>query len=65
MSKLGEALKAVYAAAIAGFTTTSAAYVSGNGHIGLVAGLTIAGAVITAGFGVYGVTNATPEAASE
>jgi hypothetical protein len=55
-------LKAFYAAAIAGFAATSAAYEAGHGHIGLVAGLTIAGAVLTAGFGVAGVANAPPPA---
>jgi hypothetical protein len=51
-------LKAFYAAAIAGFAATSTAYEAGGGHIGLVAGLTIATAVLTAGFGVWGVANA-------
>jgi hypothetical protein len=59
--KVTKALKALYAAAIAGFGSTSAAYVAGGGHIGLVAGLTIATSVLTAGFGVYGVTNAVAE----
>jgi hypothetical protein len=54
-------LKAIYAAAIAGFTTTASAYEAGGGHIGLVAGLTIAAAVLTAGLGVAGVTNAPPK----
>ena len=54
-------LKAFYAAAIAGFAATSAAYESGNGHIGVVAACTIATAVVTAGLGVWGVTN-TPKA---
>lgn len=51
-------LKAFYAAALAGFGSTSAAYVAGNGHIGLVAALTIASTVLSAGLGVFGVTNA-------
>lgn len=50
-------LKAIYAAAIAAFGSTSTAYEASGGHIGLVAGLTIATATLTAGFGVFGVTN--------
>ena len=50
-------LKAIYAALMAGIGSTSAAYVSSNGHIGLVAALTIAGSIITAYGTVYGVTN--------
>ncbi len=56
-------LKAFYAAAIAGFGSTSAAYVAGSGHIGLVSALTIATTVLTAGLGVFGVTNAPADAA--
>jgi hypothetical protein len=54
-------LKAIYAAFMAGIASTSTAYVSGNGHIGLVAGLTIAGAVVSAYGAVWGVTNAPAE----
>ena len=52
-------LKAVYAALSAGVAATSTAYVSGNGHIGFVAGLTIAGAVLGAFGVVWGVPNKT------
>ena len=57
-------LKAIYAAAIAAFGSTSTAYEAGHGHIGLIAGLTIATVTMTAGFGVFGVTNVpkTPQA---
>lgn len=50
-------LKAIYAAVIAGIGTTSSAYVAGHGHIGIVAGCTIASAVVVAAGGVWGVTN--------
>lgn len=50
-------LKAIYGGAMAGIGSTSAAYVAGNGHIGVVAGLTIASSVLTALAVVWGVTN--------
>jgi len=50
-------LKAIYAAFIAGVAATSTAYVSGNGHIGFVAGLTIASSIVTAAAVVWGVPN--------
>lgn len=51
-------LKAIYAGLMAGIGATSSAYVAGNQHIGVVAGLTIAGTVISAVAVVWGVTNA-------
>lgn len=53
-----EYLKAIYGSVMAGIGSTSAAYVASGGHIGLVAGLTIAGTIITAFGAVFGVTNA-------
>jgi len=50
-------LKALYGGAMAGIGSTSSAYVAGNGHIGVVAGLTIASSVLTALAVVWGVTN--------
>ena len=54
-------LKAIYAAILAGIGATSSAYVSGNHHIGVVAGCTIATTVLLAAGGVWGVTNAPKE----
>lgn len=50
-------LKAFYAAATAAIGATSTAYVAGGGHIGFVAGLTIAGATLSAFGVVWGVPN--------
>lgn len=55
-------LKAIYAGLMAGIGSTSAAYVASQGHIGVVAGLTIASATISAVAVVWGVTNAPPAA---
>jgi hypothetical protein len=57
-------LKAFYAAAAAGIAATSSAYVQGSGHIGFVAGLTIASSVLGAGAIVFGVPNAEASAKS-
>lgn len=51
-------LKALYAAFMAGTASVSTAYISGNGHIGVVAGITIAVAVVSSYAAVWGVTNA-------
>jgi hypothetical protein len=56
-------LKAIYAGLMAGIGSTSAAYVAGGSHIGVVAGLTIASSVISAVAVVWGVTNVPKEAA--
>lgn len=55
-------LKAIYAAVSAAIVGVSGAYVQGNGHIGLVAGLTVANAALAAGFAVWGVPNQKKEA---
>jgi hypothetical protein len=51
-------LKALYGAATAALSATSAAYVQGGGHIGWAAGLTIAGAGLGALAVVWVVPNA-------
>lgn len=51
-------LKCLYAGLMAGIGSTSSAYVAGGGHIGVVAGLTIAAATISALAVTWGVTNA-------
>lgn len=56
---LSKCLKAIYGAVTAGLTATGAAYTAGNGHIGYQAGITIALAIITTFFTVWGVPNAT------
>lgn len=50
-------LKAIYAAATAALAATSSAYVAGHGHIGWLAGITIAGAALGALGVVWGVPN--------
>ena len=50
-------LKAIYACAAAALAATSAAYVQGHGHIGWGAGITIAGAALSALGVVWGVPN--------
>lgn len=50
-------LKALYGAAMAGLGATAAAYTQGHGHIGFVAGITIAGSVLTALSVVWAVPN--------
>lgn len=50
-------LKAIFAAAFAAIGSTETAYVAGNGHIGVIAGLTIAGATLSAAAVVWGVPN--------
>jgi hypothetical protein len=57
-------LKAIYAGLMSGIGSTSAAYVAGGGHIGVVAGLTIAGTVASAVAVVWGVTNASAASAA-
>jgi len=51
-------LKAIYATVSSALVGVGAAYVQGNGHIGLVAALTIANTSLAAGFAVWGVPNA-------
>lgn len=50
-------LKAFYASASAALAAASSAYVAGHGHIGWLAGLTIAGAAVGAFGVVWGVPN--------
>lgn len=50
-------LKAIYAAVIAGLGSAQLSYVTGHGHIGWYAGMTIATMTVTAFGAVYGVTN--------
>lgn len=50
-------LKALYGAAVAALGATSTAYVAGNGHIGWQAGITIAGAGLSALGIVWAVPN--------
>lgn len=56
-------LKALYGAAVAALSATSAAYAQGGGHIGLQAGLTIAGAFLGALAVIWAVPN-TPSSAA-
>lgn len=51
-------LKALYGAATAALSATSAAYVQGGGHIGWAGGIIIAGAALAAFGVVWGVPNA-------
>lgn len=56
-------LKAIAAAYAAGVGSISTAYVQGNGHIGLIAGLVAAGVALTALAGVWAVPNTSSPAA--
>ena len=51
-------LKAIYGAILAGLGATGTAYAQGGGHIGWVAGIFIATAVVTSFGVVWGVPNA-------
>lgn len=55
-------LKAIYGAATAALAALSAAYVQGSGHIGWEAGITIAGAALSALSVIWAVPNSTPAA---
>lgn len=50
-------LKAIFAAVFAGIGAAQTAYVAGHGHIGLYAGLTIAGGILTSLAVVWGIPN--------
>lgn len=62
MKKLSPYLKAVYGAVAAALAATGAAYVQGHGHIGLQAGIMIAGAFWGALGVIWGVPNTAPPA---
>lgn len=53
-------LKALYGAAVAALSATSAAYLAGNGHIGVQAGIVIAGAALSALSIIWAVPNTGP-----
>lgn len=58
-------LKAIYSAAVAGLGSAQLAYVTGHGHIGWYAGMTVAIMTITAFGAVAGVANAPKPAAAD
>lgn len=51
-------LKALYGAAVAALATAQGALLQGHGHIGLTAGLSIAGAALAALAVIWAVPNA-------